>query len=104
MADVTLNGSGGPVSGRVVGELNIEGSPFIVVDLGVGAYVKGVYTKLVVTPASNIIGRKFENDVRFDELQSDERPTEATGDSSNSVANEDSGAVRQDQGAPTGEE
>lgn len=63
---VKINGTDGPVDGEIVGETQINGKPFVFVNLGIGAYIKGVYTKFAVVPAHLIIDRGI-NDVRFRE-------------------------------------
>lgn len=72
--NVTLMGSGGPVSATIVGEVNVSGRPMFIVDFGVGAIVKGVFCKLFVVHPHEIIGRQVD-DIRVKEEQ-DERQSE----------------------------
>lgn len=63
---VLVDGTSGPVNGKIVGEVPVNNKPFVVVDLGVGAYIRGVYTKFAIVPAHLILNREL-NDVRIKE-------------------------------------
>jgi hypothetical protein len=54
----TLEGS---VTGAAVSEAQVAGRPFIIVDLGAGAYIKGVYTRFAVIPAHLVMNRNIQN-------------------------------------------
>lgn len=54
---VKLSGSDGVVEGTIVAETQIDNRPFVVVNLGLGAFVKGVYSKFVVVPTHLIVDR-----------------------------------------------
>lgn len=60
---VLITGTDGPVSGTIVGESQVDGRPFVLVNLGVGAYIKGVYTRFAVVPVHLIMDRNYPQSV-----------------------------------------
>jgi hypothetical protein len=61
--NVTIQSSNGQVGGSVIGQSQISGRPFCIVDLGVGAYINGVYSRFAVVPAHLIVDRTVPNKV-----------------------------------------
>lgn len=58
---LTLNSESGPLECEVLQEVQIANKPFIVVDLGAGQFVKGVYARYFVVSTSQIVGKNIEN-------------------------------------------
>lgn len=59
--NVTVQGTEGPVDGTIVGETRVDGRPFVIVNLGVGGYIKGVYTRFAIIPVHMIINRDIRD-------------------------------------------
>jgi hypothetical protein len=57
--NVMIQGLDGPVQAQIVGETQVDGRPFVLVNLGVGAYIKGVFTRLAVVPTHLIMNRNI---------------------------------------------
>jgi hypothetical protein len=55
--NVQISGSDGPVDGTIVGQTQVDNRPFVIVNLGVGAYIKGVYTRFAIVPTHLIMNR-----------------------------------------------
>jgi hypothetical protein len=62
-AQILISGSEGPVEGTLLGETMVDNKPFAIVNLGIGAFIRGVYTKFGVIPTHLILNREI-NDVR----------------------------------------
>jgi hypothetical protein len=54
---VQIQGADGPKLGTIIAESQVGGRPFVIVDLGMGAYIKGVYTKFAVVPVHLVMDR-----------------------------------------------
>lgn len=59
--NVLVQGTDGPREGTIIAESQVNGRPFVVVDLGSGAYIKGVYTRFAVVPAHLIVNRNIQD-------------------------------------------
>lgn len=65
-SEIKINSSSGPINCIIVGQTEVNGKPFAIVNLGAGAYIKGVYTKFAVVPTHQLLNRNVD-DVRVSE-------------------------------------
>jgi hypothetical protein len=55
------NGTSEPLECNVLQEVQIGGKPFVVVDLGAGQFVRGVYSRYFVVSTSAITNKTIED-------------------------------------------
>lgn len=76
---IKVQGAWGEVSCNLLGDVHIEGRRYVILDLGAGGYIKGIYSKyVIVSPSELDIDLNDKVEVIHDTEQSgdDERPGE----------------------------
>jgi hypothetical protein len=64
-SDAVIRGLNGETPCKLMGDIQVEGVPFSIVDMGPGYYVRGVFTKYLVVPSNSIVRPKPDNEVEI---------------------------------------